>query len=102
MGSPPRGVFDALLLELIQRLRVVAQAHAEGKADGIDHDVGDFVVPRLLNELKGQVQFEHFPSHGKGEKDPPVGQQVTADEGPLHEMSERPQVQQHQRLTHLR
>ena len=89
----PRRMFDALLLELIQRLRVVAQAQTEGKADDVHHEIGEFVVPRLLNEFERQVELKHLPTHGKGEEDPPVGQQVAANEGPLNEMTQRPQVE---------
>ena len=56
MGPPPRRLLHAFLLELIQRLRVVAQAQTEGKADGVHHEVGEFVVPRLLHEFERQVE----------------------------------------------
>ena len=59
----------------------------------------NFVVPRLLDEFEGQVEFKDFPPDGEGKENPPVPQEVTADKGPLHEMSQRPKIQQHHTLT---
>ena len=88
MGTPPSRLLDAFLLKLVKRLWVVAQAQTQSKTDGVDHEIRYFVVPGLLHELKGKVEFQKLPSDGEGEENPPVSQEIAADEGPLYEMAQ--------------